>query len=187
MATIDNKRDMYALYEAGKFGNRIQTWPSLRHFWVDDAFHPWTKNVVLRYKQPNSGFCVFDLPVSEINQTIERWVAKGANPELIAISEAIPKEIVMLNAEVQRSHNYYDLRYSTEPNHMRPALMKSQQHAGGVKALNIIKSHMDTASYELLNDLLDEYPDSVIEFTCFSAYVGVIPGRNCILWEVRNY
>lgn len=46
---------------------------------------------------------------------------------------------------------------------------------------------MDPSSQQDLDDLLDLYPDATIEFTCYDIDLGVIPNRNTIFWEVRNY
>ena len=51
----------------------------------------------------------------------------------------------------------------------------------------LLAKYMDAASRDDLDMLLEQYPDAAIEFACFSVYVGVIPRRNSVIWEVRNY
>jgi len=36
-------------------------------------------------------------------------------------------------------------------------------------------------------ELLDLYPDHVIEFSAAEVFVGDRPGRNAVVWEVRKY
>ena len=45
---------------------------------------------------------------------------------------------------------------------------------------------VDDEDYEWLMQLLDTY-DSVVEFSAYDRAVGILPIRNTIIWEVRNY
>lgn len=57
----------------------------------------------------------------------------------------------------------------------------------GSAVLALVDEFMDPASRTDLDALLELYPDATIEFACFPCAVGVIPSRNTIFWEVRNY
>lgn len=65
--------------------------------------------------------------------------------------------------------------------------MTRSRTVGGLVALGMLKSRCDANSYEDLMELLDEYPDSTIEFAVYEVNLGVIPHRNTIIFEVRNY
>jgi hypothetical protein len=43
------------------------------------------------------------------------------------------------------------------------------------------------ASYGDLQELLERFPDWVIEFATYSCEVGCIARRNTVFWEIRNY
>jgi hypothetical protein len=58
---------------------------------------------------------------------------------------------------------------------------------GGATVLTVINKYMDPSSRDDLDAIWDLYPDATVEFTCFSRDVGVLPGRNTLFWEVRDY
>lgn len=75
--------------------------------------------------------------------------------------------------------------YGTAP--WRQALRDHGQTWFGLQAKNLLKGHMDAASYNDVMELLDLYPGHVIEFSVCDRQVGMVPGRNTVIWEVRDY
>ena len=57
----------------------------------------------------------------------------------------------------------------------------------GLSATQILQAKMNDLSWQWLNYLLEEYPDHVVEFSCFSKCWGTVPGYNTVFWEVRRY
>lgn len=55
------------------------------------------------------------------------------------------------------------------------------------QACLIVKDNFWGASYDDLQVLFEEYPDHVVEFTCYDCFYGILKGRNSVIWEVRNY
>ena len=45
----------------------------------------------------------------------------------------------------------------------------------------------DEVSVEWIYELLENYPDHVIEFNCFTEPWGTLPGYNVVFWEGRSY
>ncbi len=70
---------------------------------------------------------------------------------------------------------------------MNIALAEDSHHAYGVQVLDLLKPRMTESSYSDIEALFDLYPESGIEFSTYSIGVGNIPGRNTVIWEVRNY
>jgi hypothetical protein len=56
----------------------------------------------------------------------------------------------------------------------------------GLEAKLLLERYMDVDSRDWLQHLLEEYPGSVTEFSCFSGHVGSF-GWNTIFWETRNF
>ena len=81
----------------------------------------------------------------------------------------------------------YALTYSTIKKPMNPALKEETKYAAGLNALLLLKKSLCPSSFDNLETLLDIYPESVIEFGAYEVNVGVIPNRNTLIWEVRNY
>jgi hypothetical protein len=60
-------------------------------------------------------------------------------------------------------------------------------HRSYLQTRLILQELMDPSSRDDLDTLLEMYPDSAIEFSCFEVNTGMFPRRNTIFWEVRNY
>jgi len=181
---IKTKADMYPLYLAGAFGNKLQTWATLEDFYEDSV----EKNVVLRYKGKAGGAWVaYELPPSKVRETVEQWVSEGADPKLITLNESAPDDLLLIQGEVMASTHFLSLRYSRLPLPMRKALAEKQYHLDGIKAVLLLRHYLDSDSFDDLMGLLDTYPDSVVEFSTWAKDVGNVPHRNTVVWEVRNY
>jgi hypothetical protein len=56
----------------------------------------------------------------------------------------------------------------------------------GLRAASLLQAYLDVPSYDDLQRLLRDYPDSTIELTAFSKDVGIF-GLNTIFWECRDF
>jgi hypothetical protein len=139
--------------------------------------------VVVRSRIPG-GRCWYDLSVFE--WFIEYYQETWFDPKGYYFNEPIDPRTVTLNAEITRAFGVLELFYATEPMHMRPALREHGRHARGLKALMIMRHCACEKGRETIEDLLELYPDHVIEFTCMSRPYGTL-GWRTVIWEVRNY
>lgn len=180
---IKTKAEMYELYERGLFGNKPLTWDLESYY---RSTYP--KNVVMRYKGAMGGqWCQYNISRTEVPEYVAKWVAEGANPNLIALNEALHDDKLLIQGEVMLDVTHYSLLYSTVPKPMRLALREKSQTAVGLEAVMILKHYLDPASYDDLQALFELYPTAVVEFSTWSIDTGCIPNRNTIFWEVRNY
>ena len=106
--------------------------------------------------------------------------------EAVAYNEAAPDHALLIQDEVMLSTEYISLFYSQEKTTMRKALQRGQ-HTGGLRALCLLRQHLFPSSWEDIQELLERFPDSVIEFSAFEYAVGFLRNRNTVIWEVRNY
>jgi len=180
---ILDKTDSIARWQKGEFGNLLLTWGSLNEYYTSG----YTGDVVLRYKGTGGGgWCAYGVKKEDVPTTVEKWVLEGAEPHRIYLNESQSDEGLVLQGEVMRSTQYFSLRYSTLKKKMRDALAQDQKHVDGLQAVLILRSTMDDASWDKLNDLFDQYPDSVIEFSVWDHPIGDL-GWNTVIWEVRDY
>lgn len=183
---IATKRDSYKLYEEGRFGNKLRTWNSLSELLSSD----FVGKVVMRYKGVAGGakypFLGVHLSIDAAVETHRAWRKLGARETEIVFNEAAPDEKLLLQGELTLSTEHYSLFWSDEKTTMRSALSRGVQWHG-LRALHLLKSRMFPSSWEDLQVLLDDFPDSVVEFSTYSVPVGGLPGRNTVIWEVRNY
>lgn len=185
---IITKSEMYELYEAGEFGNR------LRVYTVDELFKLETcLPIGLRYKgTPGTLLPFYSTPCFSHTTAIyiaSLWLKMGLSPDLISVSEStsiLPGFGACFQGEVMQSENYLDLYYTHHPDIMRKALVADPHYATGIKALTLLQFFMDSPSYDNLLRLLKEYDGAVIEFSVFPAVCGVL-GYNTVFWEVRHY
>lgn len=71
---------------------------------------------------------------------------------------------------------------------MRETLKQGwHRHRGYLETKVLLDRYLDPSSRDDLDALLELYPDATIELTAFDIDTGVIPGRNTIFWEVRDY
>lgn len=181
---ISSKREMFARYQKGWFGNKLQTWDSLDSFFRSG----YSGNVVLRYKGSHGGaFVAYDLAPADVGKVASEWACKGADRALINVNELLPDSDIILQGEVMQSHEHLSLRYSTVKAPMRVSLAQDQKHAVGLNARLLLQSCMDPESFEDLELLLSEYDGAVVEFTTVGRDVGCLPRRNTVFWEVRHY
>lgn len=121
-----------------------------------------------------------------------QWMLEhGADPDLMYISaiHAQFNDSVTMQGELSRWPTGWRLEAvvgKDAPGILRYAMAKASVYSGLV-ARHILECHLWPSSYEDLLALFELYPDSVVELSACSFEVGTVPGRNTIIWEVRNY
>lgn len=192
-----DKTESYRLYHAGAFGNRLRCWSSLGDFLVDyqDGKWPEDQPIALRLRQkpgitpPN--YCVA-LDVKTAVETANQWLASNvvSGYKGIEVNEIGPDDLIVLQGEVQRDHNGWQLRYSTHKTIMRHAWPHHEHNLVGLTALHKLRQVMDIDSFDNLMRLFDEYDspcyELVIEFSTYSMSVGDHK-LNTVIWELRAY
>ncbi|MDO8472036.1 MAG: hypothetical protein Q7S64_02745, partial [bacterium] len=174
------KEEMYARYHDGLFGNRLRSWTSLAEYLASDY-----RGLVGIRSTTAGGQCIYNVEPTNVAATVARVCTSGS----VHISEMAPHtQHGTISGEVMRSEFGLVLKYSTVPKPMREALEEEMLLACGLRAKLLLQGYCDFESYEQIMRLLDElFLDHIVEFSCFSTYVGLIPRRNTLIWEVRRY
>ena len=86
-----------------------------------------------------------------------------------------------------RSVGGLKLTYTHIQKPMNQALKEETKHAKNLRAKIILQETMCGSSFADLEALLELYPTAVIEFSTYGINVGEIPGRNTVIWEVRDF
>jgi len=180
---ITTKQQSYELLQQGFFGNRLRMWDSFE----DVIKSEYTGTVSMRYKGLGGGFYAYEVPPPQIPEIERDWISKGADRGLITFNESAPDHLLLIQGEVMRGPvNPYSLFYSLERKKMREALKNGKQ-AEGLTAKLILEHFLYPSSYEDMQILLNMFPEHAIEFSTYSVCLGDIPGRNTVIWEVRQY
>jgi hypothetical protein len=159
------------MYQKGLFGNRIATWTSINDFYKSG----YNGKVTLRDKNQQGGLCQYNVDSKDVPKS-----------DSIVINISAPDEFLLFQGEITRSKDYLYLFASCEKTKMRDAL-KSAIGFTGLDVVRLLKMSMTPSSYDDLQDLFELYPDSIIELGVYSINVGLLPHRNTLIWEVRNY
>lgn len=180
---ILRKEDQYRLWQSGLFGNKLRTWNS----YAEVIASGYQGTVTMRYRgSAGGGFVQYEVPLSSILSAQEEWKRSGAQEDLITFNESAPDSQLVLQGEVMHDYRGYVFFYSDEKKKMRDAL-RHGRHVEGLHAKLLLEMSMTPSSFADLEALFDRYPSSVVELSVYEFCLGDIPGRNTVVWEVRNY
>lgn len=180
---IDNKKLMYELLGRGSFGNTIP-------YWLDEE--DWEKTAPkmpvwgVRTMTPG-GPCRLFCPEDEVKKTCQEYRQAGYTPQISAMIDCVGA--VTLMAEVWDSPTGLIVHGIDMPekgaNWRRDMPAKAKMYEG-VAARRLLKQRLNPNSYEDLCDLLELWPDHVIEFSVMDRCFGTNDHRNTIVWELRG-
>lgn len=189
---IRSKREFYKLWEAGCLGNRTQIFHS-----IDAALRAVPSGDGIGFRQigqPNGAAGAWE-KASSVTTALEidaRWRAAGRR---YIMDDGFPNHRTTMQGEICRTvEGLYGFiavaefcgRVGLPPMRISMANgMHGHFYRAQVRAL--MQIYMDPASQDDVDALLELYPNATIEFASADVCVGNIPGRNTIIWEVRNY
>ena len=175
--TITRKDEMFQRLLAGEFGNIALTWKT-----YDEYLRSGYEGLVgIRDFSP-SGRTRYYLDRNTVAAEMPLY-AEGQ----YVISQMTPDDKLLLQGEYQYVEGQHTLYYSRHPKPMKIALNHDGRQVYGIVALQTLRYFMWPSSYSDFEALIEKYPYSAIEFSCFDIEIGSIPNRNTIIWEVRDY
>ena len=181
--SIEDKAEFYHHYNSGAFGSRPRTWKKFKDIvksgWKDKVCIRSTKGVERSKTQ-------YNLTIKEAKNYLNEQEKKGISRKNFTFNQSMPDEYLLIQGEVMRSTNFYDLTYTRIKKPMNSAFKEQTLYATGLEAISLLQKNMDPESYNNLQELFNCFPDSVIEFSCYGKGVGD-KGWNTIFWEVRDY
>lgn len=184
MRTVNSKADYFRLCEAGIFGNSLRLWGTLDE--VKEDGYTGVLSARVR-RSTGGGHTRYNIKsIQEAEEVLAQWQAEGVQQKEIYFNESAPDEFLVSQGELMLSTNFYSYFYCNEKLKMRDAMKKGRQMEG-LQVKMYLQSIMTPASYHDVQDLLNEFSDSVIELSVYDRCLGSRPGRNTLIWEVRNY
>ena len=182
---IKDKKEYYQKYDLGLFGNRALIWDSYKELLESD----WRGEVCIRGKGngiPRANVR-YNIPFKKLREEIDYLRKKGFPKEILRFNQSMPDNFLSIQGEVIDYIHGFELTYTLIKKPMNIGLMEETKFARGLTAKIILRSRMDSSSFEDLLALFEIYPESAVEFSTYETFVGDIPGRNTVFWEVRNY
>lgn len=189
---ILSKAQNHRLWQSGDFGNKLRAWRSLAE-WRESGH---LAKVALRTLLPWGGGCpcIYDLDPGEVESRYRSLRGEIA-AEHIIICEAAPADRAILQGEYLNSvfdrgdgsfgwDYFYHSRARLQ---MRDALRAEHAGVEGMSSRLLIQNAMTPASHADWLILLDRYPDRLLEVSIYDRCLGDVPGRNALVWEIRQY
>lgn len=187
-----DKAQSFRLWRTGAYGNKLRAWSTVGEYLRSD----FRGKVALRSRRGGGGqFCVYDVPPWEVPLAWGDLVAEGADPDDVMVNEAAPDQHVVLQGEYWNGsylgrdgypRSCY-LFYSRTQDQMRAALIRAPEVAEGLRADLMIEQVMSPGSREDWEDLKARFPEHVFELSVYDVFLGDVPRRNALVWEVRRY
>jgi hypothetical protein len=182
--TANSKFQSYLLYDLGILGNKLHTWNSLREIKQSG----WKGLICIRSRKGIArNKTEYNRTYLEAEQIVKKWVSEGMQEKDITFNQSMPDEDLTMQGEVMRIPGGLYLYGSFSKKPMNLALAEKSFSSGGVRASCLINQNLSYQSQEDLERLLDAFPNCAVEFSTYSRFIGNLPGRNTVFWEVRNY
>jgi len=176
---IKNKVECYALYWANLFGNKALTWGSYKEIissdWKGKVCMRGRKNRIKRRKVR------YNISLEKVPSMISQWEKQGVPEYHIGFNQSMPDKDLIIQGEVMIYDGEFYLHYTHIKKPMNQALKEQQLHASGLKARLLLKDYLSYSSYSDMIELLDTYPENVIEFSTYKVLVGNLKRRNTVL------
>lgn len=182
--SIKSKLEFYTLYEKGFFGNRAMAWKTYEEI-IESG---WRGQVCMRAKNGTQRKnVIYNIDLKKVPGKIEDWKKFGIPKEKISFNQSMPDKDLTIQGELMNSEKGLYLLYTTVKKPMNLGLREQELHTEGMKTNLMLKSYLSPSSYEDMKILLEMFPEDIIEFSSYRVNVGNIPGRNTVIWEVRNF
>jgi hypothetical protein len=175
---IHNKHEFYRRSRSGQLGNTLRSWVTAQ----DLVQSNYTGLIGIRsIGSTGGGPFLSRLTVSEAVEKSKTW------PTKYIFSEVAPDHKLLLQGELARLVGGLYMSYNTTPNlNLREGMLVAK-HSHSLHTKLLLENNLTPSALDDLYELLDLCPDAVIEFTAYDCNLGVLPHRNAIIWEVRNY
>jgi hypothetical protein len=178
------KQDYLLFYDLGLLGNKAIAWNSLDEIIASK----WKDSICIRPRKKSTiKVTKYDVPLKDAKKEIEEMVKLGIKQEDIAFNQSMPNKHLLIQGEVMITEKGLTLFYTLAKKPMNLGFQEHSAHAFGLQAKMILEKYFYPSTLSDIQALFDNFPDSIIEFSCYSVPVGNIPGRNTVIWEVRNY
>jgi len=182
--SVKYKSEFYELFNSGFFGNKVETASS-----YDEVIKKrWRGTVSIR--SSGSGTLralVYNFPIEDIPKEIEKRRDLGFDISKLSFSLTPRDDKLRIQGEIMRTEKGLFVLYSRVKKPMNLSLRDEEKIAFGFQALKLLEENLFPVSLEDIYELLDLFPNDVIEFSSYDVCVGNLPHRNTIIWEVRGY
>lgn len=177
------KEEFYDFYYENPIINKLPMWKNYSELLKDS----YRGKVGIRYSKGIGRKTRFNVEFENINNVLDEFEVEGFNRDDVNFVIAQPDDKILLLGELKLTERGLYLMYSQVKKPMKEALNTQTKHAFGLTAKLLLEQYLLPQSYADINTLFELYPNSIIEFTAYSKNFGILPNRNTIIWEIRDY
>lgn len=183
MERITSKAQMYAMLAAGRLGNTIRQFFSVDEWRAsrDAELYPqWGVRTLIA-----GGPCRLFCPREEVADTVAKF---GCAVNISMMIDAICR--VTLWADIFESESglvVHGIEYPPVGGSWRALMPTAAREWRGLAARMLLRRHLNANSLDDLDATFERWPGHVVELSACERCIGVIPGRNAVVWEVRSY
>lgn len=183
---IKDKQAMYALFNAGRFGNAGLNFDSPRQVFFYLEQNPDNRVAIRTFKV--RGPFLPNLDALSFVAAIDRLRSEGFQLKDMQFSAMMPDNSQLrMQWFAVRTENYIDLDYNTTPGLTMREAQPNFKHAEGLYALGLLKRALGEPDYDDLQELWNVFPECVVEGSSYNVSVGNRRRRQTVIWEVRSY
>lgn len=191
MTRITDKRQMYQLLSAGKLGNTIPQFFD-RGVWSRfvgdhvDKYPRWGVRDAITANSPRSRL---NVPTPEVYRLLDDWFPSGIGFNLSPmIRRYIQFDCQLDGRTIEWINPRYKTLYEQTPHPWRTGFQHWREESDSETIRRaLLDTYLWPAAREQLDQLLEKYPDHVVEFSACDCACGLEPLNNMIVWEVRAY
>jgi hypothetical protein len=187
VTNIANKAQMYRMLIAGEFGNTIPQWMTFDE-WDNDPDSLQYDRWGIRSLNPQDKRCEMNVATDDVATYRAKWFPSGhmnISPMVDAYSRF--RGELWDSPTGHRFYGWVDPAYKGGAMPWRWCMRNVAREYTGATLRCMLQHYMNPCSYADFEALLERFPGHVVEFSCLSKSMGKVPGRNTIIWEVRNY
>ncbi|VVB78041.1 Uncharacterised protein [uncultured archaeon] len=183
-SSIKYKSEFYELFNNGFFGNKADTAIS----YEEVIKKGWKGTVSIRSRGNGTARAlVYNFPIENIPDEIEKRRKLGFDVTKLSFSLTPPDDKLRIQGEIMRTEQGIFVLYSTVKKPMNLSLRDEEKIATGICAQKLLEENLFPVSLDDIYEILELFPNDVIEFSSYDVCVGNLPHRNTIIWEVRGY
>ena len=189
---VDNKKLMFQMLKAGKFGNTVPQYMSVAEWKESENYSKYPYWGVRSATISNHPACKLYCPTAEVEEYANKHFPEGANISMMI--DYVCRIAAWLEIGVTERGLYMEgiLNPKTDEGWTWRNSMpdpKKRKSWDLVRSVNLIINLLNGNSYQDLGILLENYPKHIIEMTVLDPdiCIGTVPYRNAIIWEVRAY
>lgn len=184
MNNVKTKTEMYALLANGVLGNTVPQWFDVDSWMPHRNKYKWWG---VRTLTPG-GPCWLNVWMPHVPNWCHQAKIDGHRYNISPMVDRIARVTMWANVWDSPTGLVLEcFEYPPIEGSWRELMPTKAIGYTGVVANQILKRHLNANSLDDLEILLERYPNHVVELSALETCFGTVPGRNAVIWEVRNY